>query len=60
MTKALQHIEALRSKHAELDAHLVSEQQRPRPDTLTISRLKKLKLLYKQKIQQLEATLRPV
>ena len=54
--KVLQHIEVLRNKHAELDNHLLSEERRPRPDTLTISRLKKLKLIYKQRIQQLEAS----
>ncbi len=60
MNNVPQRIEALRSKHAELDGHLESENRRPRPDTLRITQLKKLKLLYKEQIQRLETTVGPV
>lgn len=38
------HMEALMSKHANLDARIMEESLRPHPDTDTLARLKKEKL----------------
>lgn len=42
------HMSALEAKHAGLDARLAEENQRPNPDMVTISRLKKEKLKIKE------------
>lgn len=44
------HISALASKHADLDARIFQESQRPQPDMAAISRLKKEKLKVKEAI----------
>ncbi len=44
------HISALATKHADLDARIVQEEQRPHPDMATLSRLKKEKLRVKEEI----------
>jgi len=42
------HVSALASKHADLEARINEESQRPAPDMTTISRLKKEKLKLKE------------
>jgi uncharacterized protein len=44
------HISALEVKHADLDARISEESQRPHPDMTTIARLKKEKLKVKEAI----------
>jgi hypothetical protein len=44
------HISALQAKHADIEAQISAESQRPMPDTVTISRLKKEKLRVKEEI----------
>jgi hypothetical protein len=44
------HISALETKHADLDARINQEKQRPNPDMATLSRLKKEKLKLKEEI----------
>lgn len=44
------HISALENKHADLDARIHDEEQRPHPDTATLARLKKEKLKVKEAI----------
>ncbi|HEX8401131.1 MAG TPA: DUF465 domain-containing protein [Allosphingosinicella sp.] len=44
------HISALANKHADLDARIAREEQRPQPDMATLSRLKKEKLKLKEEI----------
>ena len=44
------HISALMSKHADLDARITEENQRPQPDMATLARLKKEKLKLKEEI----------
>jgi uncharacterized protein len=44
------HLSALESKHAVLDARINEENQRPHPDDVTLSRLKKEKLKIKEAI----------
>ncbi|RYG85416.1 MAG: DUF465 domain-containing protein [Alphaproteobacteria bacterium] len=41
----------LRREHARLEAEIVREARRPRPDELLIARLKKLKLAHKDQIR---------
>lgn len=50
------HIDALHGKHAQLDAALDMERARPLPDFATIAELKKRKLLLKEEILALQAT----
>ncbi|MEZ5648488.1 MAG: DUF465 domain-containing protein [Alphaproteobacteria bacterium] len=50
----VQHIEALRAKHAELDRQIDQENQRPIPDPTTLHSLKKEKLKLKDEIVRLE------
>jgi hypothetical protein len=47
------HISALMSKHADLDARISEENQRPQPDMATLARLKKEKLKLKEEISGL-------
>ena len=48
-------IESLKSRHASLDAQIFSEDQRPRPDTIELSRLKVEKLRLKEEITRLQS-----
>lgn len=47
------HMSALETKHANLDARIDQENQRPNPDTATLSRLKKEKLKLKEELSGL-------
>jgi hypothetical protein len=42
------HMSALETKHADLDARIAEENQRPHPDEALLSRLKKEKLRVKE------------
>ncbi len=42
------HMSALESKHADLDARIAEENQRPHPDDALVTRLKKEKLRIKE------------
>ena len=44
------HISALETKHADIDARIHAESQRPQPDMATLSRLKKEKLKLKEEL----------
>lgn len=44
------HLASLAAKHAELDAMLAREGQRPHPDTLELTRLKREKLRLKEQL----------
>lgn len=44
------HISALQTKHADIEARINEENQRPLPDDATITRLKKEKLKVKEAI----------
>lgn len=44
------HLSALEQKHAGLDARIAEENQRPHPDSATLTRLKKEKLKLKEAI----------
>jgi hypothetical protein len=44
------HISALETKHADIEARILEESQRPSPDMATLSRLKKEKLKVKEAI----------
>jgi hypothetical protein len=44
------HISALETKHAEIEARILEENQRPQPDMATLARLKKEKLKVKEAI----------
>ncbi len=44
------HISALETKHADIDAKIIEEAQRPQPDMATLARLKKEKLKLKEAI----------
>lgn len=44
------HISALQTKHADIEARINEENQRPHPDETTITRLKKEKLKVKEAI----------
>jgi hypothetical protein len=44
------HISALETKHADIEARIVEESQRPLPDMATLARLKKEKLRVKEEI----------
>jgi hypothetical protein len=45
-----EHIEALRSKHAELEAQINEEERRPAPDDIKIHELKREKLRIKDEL----------
>ena len=47
------HVSALQAKHAGLEARIEEESQRPMPDTATLARLKKEKLMIKEEIEGL-------
>ncbi len=44
------HVEALENRHAAVDARLAAENNRPLPDTMACSELKKRKLALKDEI----------
>jgi hypothetical protein len=44
------HISALQHRHADIEARIQEESQRPLPDMATLSRLKKEKLWIKEEI----------
>ena len=44
------HISALQTKHADIEARILEETQRPMPDTATLARLKKEMLRVKEAI----------
>jgi hypothetical protein len=44
------HISALETRHADIEARILEESQRPLPDTATLARLKKEKLRVKEAI----------
>ena len=44
------HISALETKHADIEARISEETQRPLPDTAALARLKKQKLRVKEEI----------
>jgi hypothetical protein len=44
------HISALQTKHADIEAKILEETQRPMPDMATLARLKKEKLKVKEAI----------
>ena len=44
------HISALESKHADIEARIIQESQRPLPDMTALARLKKEKLRVKEEI----------
>ncbi len=50
------HVESLKTKHANLDDQIFSENQRPIPDSLKVSELKKRKLRIKDEIARLGAS----
>ena len=47
------HVSALQARHAGLEARIDEESQRPQPDTVTLSRLKKEKLKVKEEMSGL-------
>ena len=53
--KTQKHLEALKQRHAELDAKITEELARPLPDDMKIQEYKKQKLAAKQEIEALES-----
>jgi hypothetical protein len=51
------HLDALKERHAALEARILDEGQRPRPDTETLTRLKVEKLHIKEEIERLRSQL---
>ena len=49
----IDHVEALRAKHAALEKEIEEESQRPHPDDLHLAELKREKLRIKDEIVQL-------
>ncbi len=49
----------LRQEHRDLDVAIEAVQSQPRPDTLQVQRLKKKKLILKDRIAALEDSLTP-
>lgn len=47
------HLEALRERHAALETRILDEDQRPRPDSDTLMRLKIEKLRVKEEMERL-------
>jgi hypothetical protein len=47
------HLEALRERHAALEMRILDEDQRPRPDSDTLMRLKIEKLRVKEEMERL-------
>ncbi len=53
-------LESLKTRHAVLESRISEEDQRPRPDSTALSRLKAEKLRLKDEISRLRASLAPV
>ncbi len=49
------HIEALKERHASLETRIAAEDQRPRPDSDALARLKLEKLRLKEEMERLRA-----
>jgi hypothetical protein len=49
------HIEALKDRHASLETRIAAEDQRPRPDSDALARLKLEKLRLKEEMERLRA-----
>jgi hypothetical protein len=49
------HLDSLKQRHASLDARIVDEDQRPRPDPDALIRLKLEKLHVKEEIERLRS-----
>ncbi len=49
-----EHLEALRTKHASLEAEIDEENQRPHPDDIRLHELKKKKLHIKETLNRLQ------
>jgi hypothetical protein len=49
-------IEALKGRHASLDARIIDEDSRPRPDSEALTRLKLEKLRLKEELERLQAS----
>ncbi|MCI5046270.1 MAG: DUF465 domain-containing protein [Aquisalinus sp.] len=56
-TSLIRYFNALRNRHRIIQDRIDHEAARPLPDSLTIQRLKKLKLRLKDRMQSLEASL---
>ncbi len=54
MEKIEKHLQALKERHAELDAKIAEENSHPLPDTMKIQEYKKQKLAIKQEIEEIE------
>lgn len=50
---ALPRIRSLETRHQALETRIADETLRPRPDTMTLSRLKREKLAVKQEMEKL-------
>ena len=50
------HLAALKRKHSGLEEKITLETQRPQPDTVLLSELKKQKLVIKEEIEKLSAS----
>ncbi len=46
-------LRSLETRHADLEARLAAESNRPRPDDLTVARLKREKLHLKEEMERL-------
>jgi hypothetical protein len=49
-------LESLKARHAELETRIAEEDQRPKPDTEVMGRLKREKLHLKEEMERLRAT----
>jgi hypothetical protein len=49
------HLSALKDRHASLETRIAEEDQRPRPDADTLSRLKREKLRVKEEMERLRS-----
>ena len=49
------HLETLKDRHAGLESRIADEDQRPRPDTEALARLKLEKLRLKEQMERLRA-----
>ncbi|HTU52961.1 MAG TPA: DUF465 domain-containing protein [Acetobacteraceae bacterium] len=49
------HLSALKDRHASLETRIAEEDQRPRPDPDTLSRLKREKLRVKEEMERLRS-----
>ena len=53
-------IASLNNRHAALEAQIFQEDQRPRPDTETLARLKREKLRLKEEMERLRVSASPL